>query len=284
MQAPTASRTAGAATETHAEPAAAQQSEPAVRALRDAQVRRRAVWGTRLLALAAFIGAWEALSGAVLPEFFIGDPVATATVLWDWTSSGFVFVHIGYTLLTAITGFLMGSVVAIALGLLFGLNPRLYRVVDPFMNAFYSIPKIAFAPLLVTWLGLGLAPKVLLAAIVVFFLMFNATLAGIRLVDRDLLDQIYLMGGSRGDAVTRVVLPTVAIHVLHGLRMSFPYALHGAILGELIAANTGLGYLLQFARGSYNTSAMIASLLVVMIIAVIVVRLLDRLQTRLPKT
>ena len=236
-----------------------------------------------MLAAVVFVALWAACSGTVLPEFFVGDPVKVGSTLWQWVTTGFVFTHIGYTLLTATTGFVLGSAVAILSGVLLGMNPHLYRVADPFLNAFYSIPKIAFAPLLVTWFGLGLTPKVLLSAVVVFFLVFSATLAGTRRVDRDLVDQLYLMGARRQDVVLKVVLPTVAIHVLHGLRMSFPYALHGAILGELIAANTGLGYLLQFARGSYNTSAMIASLIVVMVVAVIIVRLLDRLESRLPK-
>lgn len=227
--------------------------------------------------------AWELISGPVVSPFFIGSPIAIFEVMVKWVSTGFVWKHLGYTLASSVLGFLLGASTAIALGLVLGMSRHLYDVFDPYLNLFYSIPKIALAPLLVVWFGLDLTPKVVLAAMIVFFLVFNATVAGFRNVDTDLIDQVHIMGGSHRHAMTKVILPSVALRVLNGLRISFPYALHGAIVGEIIASRTGVGYLLEYARGRYDMNMMYAALLFLMIVAVLIVALLDALERYIPK-
>lgn len=237
-------------------------------------VRREMVLATQLVAFIAFIALWK-LAIEHVAVFYIGDPARVWDTFAGWITSGEALEHARYTMTSAAVGFVLGSLVAVPLGLLLGLNRHLYDLLDPLLNAFYSLPKIAFAPLLVTWFGLGLTPKIFLAALVVVFLMFNATLAGTREIDHELIEQVQLMGADRRIVLQKVVIPTVGLHVVHGLRMSFPYAIHGAIIGELIATQAGLGFLLQRARGTYNTSEMIAALLLVMVFAVIVVKIID---------
>ncbi|MPZ79726.1 MAG: ABC transporter permease subunit [Actinophytocola sp.] len=245
---------------------------------------RRAVWTARIVVLVLFLVGWDFLRREVVAEFFVGNPWRVWDILVDWVGSGFIFDHIGYTVSATVLGFLIGTAVAVPLAVLLGTNRHLYRVVDPFLNAGYSVPKIAIAPLLIIWFGLGLTPKVVLAAAIAFFLVFHTSVAGVRDVEKDLTDQVYLFGGTRWTVVWRVILPTMVLQILNGLRLSFPYALHGAIIGELIASHNGLGYLLASARGTYNMSAMIAALIVIMIVALTFVALIDLLQRWVPST
>lgn len=245
--------------------------------------RRPVIFAAQSLCILLIFTVWELVSGPVISPFFIGAPTAIFAVLKTWLLTGFLWPHVGYTLASSVLGFLLGATVGVAVGLLLGLSHHLYDVFDPFMSAFYSIPKIALAPLLVIWFGLDMTPKVVLAAMIVFFLVFNATIAGFRNVDQDLIDQIYIMGGGRREALMKVIMPSVALRILNGLRISFPYALHGAIVGEIIASRTGLGYLLEYSRGRYDMSMMYAALLVLMVVAVVIVALLDAMEKFIPQ-
>ena len=245
--------------------------------------RRSVVVTAQILFVLLLLGLWELASGTIVDPFFISAPSRVAPILYEWATSGFLWQHIVYTIVNSVIGFVLGSLAAIALGVWLGTHERLYQVFDPILNAFYTIPKIALAPLLIIWFGLDRAPKVVLAAVIVFFLVFNATIAGLRQVDRDLVDIVRIMGGDRRTVVTKVVLPSVALHVLNGMRMSFPYAIHGAIVAEIIASNKGIGYMLEHARGLYNMNMMYAALVAMMVVAVIVVALIDSLGTKIPK-
>jgi NitT/TauT family transport system permease protein len=143
----------------------------------------------------------------------------------------------------------------------------IYRVLDPFVMALYSIPKVALAPLFIVWFGIGMHMKVLLAAATVFFLVFLNTAAGVREVDRGLIDAVRLMGGNRRDIARKVVLPASMTGVLTGLKVSIPYALIGAVIGELVASNRGLGYLINDAASQFDTAGVFATLVVLSVIA-----------------
>jgi NitT/TauT family transport system permease protein len=133
--------------------------------------------------------------------------------------------------------------------------------------ALYSIPKVALAPLFIVWFGIGMHMKVLLAAATVFFLVFLNTAAGVRDVDRGLIDAVRLMGGTRWDVARRVVLPSSMTGVLTGLKVAIPYALIGAVIGELVASNRGLGYLINDAASQFDTAGVFATLVVLSVIA-----------------
>jgi NitT/TauT family transport system permease protein len=228
----------------------------------------------RLIVLAWRIGItvigltlWELASGRLIKPFWISSPSAIWAQLADWIATGELWLHVEITLTETVLGFVFGAVSGIAVGLALGLNKRLAAVLDPFIIAFYSLPKIALAPLFILWFGVGLLSKVVLATFVVFFLVFYNTYAGTLAVEQELVDVLRLRGGPRLQIIRKVILPSVLLWIFTGMKISVPYALIGAVVGEMMASNKGLGYLIQAAAGQYDTNGVFAALFVLMIIA-----------------
>jgi NitT/TauT family transport system permease protein len=213
------------------------------------------------------LALWEAASGRLIKPFWISSPSAIWAQLMAWVENGDLWMHMEITLTETILGFVFGAVSGIAVGLALGLNKRLAAVLNPFIIAFYSLPKIALAPLFILWFGVGLLSKVVLATFVVFFLVFYNTYAGTLAVEQELVDVLRLMGATRWQVVRKVILPSVLLWIFTGMKISVPYALIGAVVGEMMASNKGLGYLIQASAGQYDTSGVFAALFVLMIIA-----------------
>ncbi|WP_277604021.1 ABC transporter permease, partial [Agrococcus sp. ARC_14] len=144
----------------------------------------------------------------------------------------------------------------------------------------YSIPKVALAPLFIVWFGIGIDMKIILAAVSVFFLVFLNTAAGVRDVDRGLIDAVRLMGGTRRDIALKVVLPASMSGLLTGLKVSIPYALIGAVIGELVASNRGLGYLINDSAAQFNTAGVFAAVAVLTVLAMVLNGLVGLLAAR----
>jgi NitT/TauT family transport system permease protein len=192
-------------------------------------------------------------------------------------------MHTIITLQETLLGLFFGIITGIAAGFLFGLQPLLAKIFDPFITAIYSIPKIALAPLFILWFGIDIQMKVILASVTVFFLVFFNTLAGVRNVDQHLIDAVRLMGGRYRDIMTKVVVPSTVGYILTGVHIAIPYALIGAVVAELIASNRGLGYLIDSSATSFNTAGVFAALLVLSIIGGVlnaVVNWIDRMTSR----
>jgi NitT/TauT family transport system permease protein len=213
--------------------------------------------------------AWQAASGRLIKPFWISSPLAIWDQLVAWAITGELLMHVEITLAETLMGFVFGAVAGIAMGLALGLNRRVAAVLDPFIVAFYSLPKIALAPLFILWFGVGMTSKVVMATFVVFFLVFYNTYAGTLAVEQELVDVLRLMGARRRQIVTKVILPSVAIWIFTGMKTSVPYALIGAVVGEMMASNKGLGYLIQAAAGQYDTGGVFAALFVLAIIAML---------------
>lgn len=231
--------------------------------------RRNMIWAARGIFLVSFILAWQAAANWLISDFFIGRPTEIAAKLWEWAISGTLFFHASITSIEALLGFLLGSLIGMAAGVLMGRAQTLAEIVDPFLMMFYSLPKVALAPMFILWFGIGIDMKIYLTATIVFFLVFLNTYAGVRAVSREQIAILKLMGAKESDILRKVVLPSAVTWVFNGLRLSVPYALIGAIVGELIAANKGLGYLLADASGQYDTSAMFAALIAIMVLALL---------------
>ena len=234
--------------------------------------------GLRLLFLLCLLGAWQAVSGPLVPEFFVSKPSAIAEALWLLVKGGNLFFHVGITATEAFVGFLLGATAGVLVGVLLGRLHFLADLLQPFILAFYSLPKIALAPLFILWIGIGMQMKIVLTGTVVFFLVFLNTFTGVRSVSKELEAILYLMGANERHVLSKVVLPSAIAWVFTGLRISVPYALIGAIVGELIAANRGLGFLLANASGQFDTAGVFAALLVIMLLAFVLnglVRLLE---------
>jgi NitT/TauT family transport system permease protein len=225
------------------------------------------IFGWRLLIVVAGLSFWQFASGRLIKAFWISSPSDIWKQLVDWIVTGDLWIHLEVTLTETVMGFVFGAVAGVLFGLALGLNRRLAAVLDPFIVAFYSLPKIALAPLFILWFGVGLASKVVLATFVVFFLVFYNTYAGTLAVESELVDVLRLMGASRAQIVRKVILPSALIWIFTGMKSSVPYALIGAVVGEMMASNRGLGYLIQAAAGQYDTGGVFAALFVLMIIA-----------------
>lgn len=227
------------------------------------------VWGLRLALIAALLLVWEIAAGRWFDLTFTSKPSDIAGRLADWYADGTLWTHSWVTIQEIVYGFLLGAVAGAFFGFVLASLRLLYAVLDPFIMALYAIPKVALAPLFIVWFGIEMHMKVLLAAATVFFLVFLNTAAGVREVDQGLVDAVRLMGGSRRHIAFKVVLPASMTGVLTGLKVAIPYALIGAVIGELVASNRGLGYLINDAAAQFDTAGVFATLVVLSVIAAV---------------
>ena len=225
------------------------------------------VWAIRVALLAVVIVLWEVAADRWIDSTFTSRPSDIVGRLVEWSADGTLWTNTWITVQEIVYGFLLGAATGALAGFVLASMSLAYRVLDPFVMALYSIPKVALAPLFIVWFGIGMHMKVLLAAVTVFFLVFLNTAAGVREVDRGLVDAVRLMGGTRRDIARKVVLPASMTGVLTGLKVSIPYALIGAVIGELVASNRGLGYLINDAAAQFDTAGVFATLFVLSIIA-----------------
>jgi NitT/TauT family transport system permease protein len=225
------------------------------------------VWLVRVVLVAVLLTLWEIAADRWIDITFISRPSDIVGRLGDWVGDGTLWTNTWITVQEIVYGFLLGAVAGVVAGFVLASLSFLYRVLDPFMMALYAIPKVALAPLFIVWFGIGMHMKVLLAAATVFFLVFLNTAAGVREVDRGLVDAVRLMGGNRWHVIRKVVLPSSMTGVLTGLKVAVPYALIGAVIGELVASNKGLGYLINDAAAQFDTAGVFATLVVLSVIA-----------------
>lgn len=223
----------------------------------------------RLALLALILLAWELASGRVLQPYFISSPSKIGATLFSWIADGRIFYHAGYTALEAVLGFVIGAALGMGLGIVLGRATALADLLNPFILAFYSIPKVALAPLFVIWFGIGIEMKVTLTATIVFFLVFLNTYTGVRGVSAELVNILKLMGADENHVLRKVIIPSAIVWVFTGLRLSVPYAMIGAIVGEMIAGNQGLGYLLSHASAQFNTAGVFAALAAIIVLSML---------------
>ena len=227
------------------------------------------------------IALWQAASGRLVDPFWLSSPLEIGATLWKWTWSGLLERHLLVTFEETAAGFLIGAATAIVAALAIGRNETARRTVDPFVTAVYGVPKVALAPLFIMWLGIGLAPKIVLAAVSVFFLMFFNTMAGVRQVDRQLVEAMKLMGAGPLYIQRRVVVPAALPWIFTGLKLGLPYGFVGAVAAEMMASNQGIGFLTQDAAGQFNTAGVFAALFALMAVTTLLNEGLAWLERRL---
>ena len=232
----------------------------------------------RVVIVAGLLLAWEFWPVSRQIKFWLSSPSQIGKALWGWVADGSLWAHLGATLGVMCLGYVIGCLVGVALGLLFGFMPRFYRVLQPFVAAFYALPKIALAPLFIILLGIEMKSKVALVAITVFFLLLNNTIDGIRDVDSDLVQSLRLMGATRLEVLRKVLLPSALPWIFTGARISVRYAFTATLLAELIAANRGLGFLIEYNSGNFNATGSYAAIVVLVAFSVALTELLTRLQ------
>jgi NitT/TauT family transport system permease protein len=243
--------------------------------------RRTGIAVSRALILAAFLGAWAFASGRLVDAEFVSDPWRVATAFLGLLTSGRLFPHLGQTLVEVLAGYAIGVVLGVALTVLVAAVEAAHRVLRPFLIAFYSIPKIALAPLMIMWFGLATAPKIILAAAFVFFVVFMNMVAGVYSVSPHQANALRVMGAGRLGLLTKLVLPGTVPYLMTGLRLAVPEALIGAVVGEFIAANRGLGYLVTSAAAQFNTAGTMAAILALLLIVAVMDLTLSLAERRL---
>ncbi|MEH7392308.1 ABC transporter permease [Bacillus sp. JJ1503] len=239
------------------------------------------IQGIRVAFLLCFLTLWESAAGRLIDKFWISSPSDIVNTLHKWATSGDLFFHLGITLQETFIGFFIGALAGCVVGFVLGRWSFAAQVMDPFITAIYSLPKVALAPLFILWFGIGIEMKILFAAMIVFFLVFFNTFAGVKDVDEDLLDNIRLMGASEKQIVTKVIIPSALTWVFVGLKLSVPYALIGAVVGEITASNKGIGFLIQYSAGNFDTAGTFAALVILMIVSISLNGVLMLLESRL---
>jgi NitT/TauT family transport system permease protein len=227
-----------------------------------ARAQRRFLIAARLGILVAVLVGWELASGTLIRPFFISSPTAVWEAFTNWVETGELWYHGRFTLTAAFLGYVSGSLAAIALAWPLGLMHRLYRITEPYFLVAYSVPAVAMGPVFILWFGLGLTPKVFLAAYFVFFIVYVNTVTGFQQVPVGLLNVTRVLGASRLALLRTVIFPSAIPYILAALRITLPSAMIGAVVGEFIASNRGLGYLTRAAAAQYSTAGVIAGVVV----------------------
>ncbi len=194
-----------------------------------------------------------------VPAHLLPPPSEVLNTVW-WLVQQGLLGHVAASTTRVAAGFLIGSVLALAVGALVGLNPRAERLLDPSFQALRAIPSLAWVPLLLLWLGIDEAPKIVLIAIGAFFPVYMGVSSGFRDVDRKLVE-VARMDGLRALAlVRRVLLPAALPAVMTGLRNGLSLAWMFMVAAELIAATRGLGYLLTDGRETGRADIVLAAI------------------------
>jgi NitT/TauT family transport system permease protein len=220
----------------------------------------------RAVLFAVLVTAWEA--GAqigLIDPYFVSRPSKLALTVGGWFASGFIYPHILATVQEAVIGLVVGILAGVLVGMLFAFFPFLSGLFHPLIVVFNATPRIALAPLFIVWLGIGLASKVAMVVSLVFFIIFFSTYAGLRDVDVNLVNHVRVMGGSRRDLMRHVLLPSALTWIFASLRACVGFAVIGAIIGEYLGADRGIGWIVQYGESLFDSNMVISGLLVLMV-------------------
>ncbi|MCW5620851.1 MAG: ABC transporter permease [Burkholderiales bacterium] len=243
---------------------------------------RRPLWPWQVLLLVGLFLFWHVLTRSeVLPPFFFGEPLQVLGRIWDWFASGRIFPHLGVTLLETLLAFVLGTVLGLACGLWLGLSPRAARLLDPYITAFNSMPRVILAPIFAVWFGLGIWSKVLLGVTLVFFIVFFSVYHGVREVSPVLLNNARMLGATRTQLLRHVYLPSATGWVFASLHASVGMAFVGAVVGEYLGSARGVGYLILQAEGVFDVNTVFAGVIVLTLAALGLDRLVTLVERRM---
>jgi NitT/TauT family transport system permease protein len=258
-------------------------SEASLRATAEVLTNRSgAIIAARVLLLMLVLSAWQgAVAAGLADPAFVSTPTGVAQSLWTLFRSGEVVPHLGTTLSEMVIAFGLSVIFGIASAIVLDRNDWLNRIIAPFLTALNSMPRIALGPLFILWFGIGMASKVMLAFSLGYFIMLLSTLGGLKNVDRDLLLMSRLFGASEFRLFRHVRLPWALPSIFSGLKLTLIYCSAGAIIGEMIAAKSGLGLLVQTFSGRFDVSGVMALILIVALTVMALTALMDLVERRL---
>ncbi|WP_236691498.1 ABC transporter permease [Ornatilinea apprima] len=235
-----------------------------------------------LLSIGMFIGAWQLITTwRDYPAFILPGPRLVAERFVRALADGSLLRHSGITLLEVLLGLLAGSVSATALGYLLAKSRLLERLLSPYLVASQAIPIVAIAPLLVIWFGPGMASKVLICALIVFFPVLVNTIVGLRAVPDNLRDLMRSMRATRRQVLRYLEIPAALPIFLGGLRIGATLSVIGAVVGEFVGSDRGLGFLINVGRGQYDTALVFVAIFTLVAMALALYGLVVSLERRL---
>jgi NitT/TauT family transport system permease protein len=238
------------------------------------------VQGGRLLLVAIILGLWELGTRSVIDPFFVSSPSRIAAYVYKELTDYEFYRDLYVSGLEMGIGFLFGALAGIAAGVLLARWELIARIVDPFLVALNSIPRMAIAPLLIIWFGIDMASKIVLAGTLVFFVTFFNTIGGIRSVDERLCNVARVVGASEWQIFFKVMLPSASSWIITGLKMSLPFALIGVIVGEFMAASKGIGYRLNVFTTTYNITGAMTVIIIIMILMILLNAVMNKIETK----
>ncbi|MDJ0340981.1 ABC transporter permease [Streptomyces sp. PH10-H1] len=252
-----------------------------------ARVRRRKllIHVVQIVLVVVVLGGWQlGASQGWLDTFTYGSPSGVVDQLKTWfsegTALGSIWHNIAVTLQETVLGFLIGTVSGVVLGIALGRIHALAEVMAPFIKAANSIPRIVLGSMFIIWFGLGQTGKVALAVVLVFFSVFFNAFQGTREVDRNLMANARVLGASEWRVTTQVVLPSAMTWIVASLHAAFGFALIGAIVGEMLGAQAGLGQLIAQSQGLFNADGVYAATLIIAVLALAAEFIIARFENR----
>ena len=251
-----------------------------------ARHHRVKVWAARLATLVIIIGAWQLLTSAkIVDRFFWGQPTGIVSQLNDWvrhgTAYGSIWLQIWITFKEAVLGFIAGVLAGVIVGVLLGQFRFLAEILSPYIKVANAIPRIVLGSLFTVALGLGIAAKVSLAAVLVFFVVFFNAFQGVREVDRNLLNNARVLGASRRAIIRHVVIPSALTWIIASLHVAFGMAIIGAIVGEFLGAQKGLGLVIATSQNNFNPNGVFGAMFIIAVLALTAEALIALLERRL---
>jgi NitT/TauT family transport system permease protein len=228
------------------------------------------LWAERLLFAVAILGLWQLFyKEKWINPALASSPVQVYHYLIDSTKDGSLWRNTSVTLEATLIAFVLASVVGILVGFGLALFPHVDRVLEPFINAFNALPRTALAPITIIYFGLGITAKVSLAFSVVVFMLLLSTRAGVKGVDRDILEYSRTVGIGRIDIIRKILFPVAIPSIFAGLRLGLVYSLLGVVTSEIVASTSGLGNLIESFSNTYNFAGVYGILLVLAVVATI---------------
>ncbi len=248
--------------------------------------RKALVHVTQLGLFVIIFGGWQLFtSWKIVDPFFFGQPSGIVRKLWHWvqhgTAFGSLWSQIGITMEEALLGFLFGVAGGVVFGVLLGQVRFIADVFGPYIKAVNALPRIVLGSVFLIFFGLGTTSKVVLAAVLVFFVVFFNAFQGVREVDGNLIANVRVLGASRWQVVRNVVIPSALTWIIASLHVAFGFALIGAIVGEFLGAQHGIGLLISDSQNNFDADGIFAAMVIIGIIALAAEWLIGVLERRL---
>ena len=218
--------------------------------------------------LVALVVLWEAfVRYSHIPGWLLPAPSAIAEAMIEWRPD--LVEHTAVTLYETIVGFVLSIVISIPLAVAVVYSPLLQNTIYPIMLAMQSTPKVAIAPLLALWIGFGAAPKIIVVFLVCFFPIIVATASGLTAVPASLIDLIRSLSASPLQTFVKIRFPTAMPHIFVGLKIAITFAVIGAVIGEFVGSENGLGYLILVSTSQSRTPLAFGSLVLLTIMSIL---------------